>query len=175
MTFSTGIFLTAVRMYEPLFRVLILQLTYQFFGQIYEPQLSDAAGIEELKNQDKALNSILTSSLNVELVYVVLKSITSFNQIAAIGSNSGKIMATHADGLVISATSDQEPPKEIDLTADQLTFERQTIEECKKKRIQTLNQIEIKMVDKAADKKISEFMYQGMDHTDENEIDDPLE
>ncbi len=66
-------------MYEPLFRVLILQLTYQFFGQIYEPQLSDAAGIEELKNQDKALNSILTSSLNVELVYVVLKSITSFN------------------------------------------------------------------------------------------------
>ncbi len=118
---------------------------------------------------------ILTSSLNVELVYVVLKSITSFNQIAAIGSNSGKIMATHADGLVISATSDQEPPKEIDLTADQLTFERQTIEECKKKRIQTLNQIEIKMVDKAADKKISEFMYQGMDHTDDNEIDDPLE
>ena len=83
-------------------------------------------------------------------------------------------MATHADGLVISATSDQEPPKEIDLTADQLTFERQTIEECKKKRIQTLNQIEIKMVDKAADKKISEFMYQGMDHTD-SEIEDPLE
>ena len=37
MTFSTGIFLTGVRMYEPLFRVLILQLMYQFFGQLYEP------------------------------------------------------------------------------------------------------------------------------------------
>ena len=35
MTFSTGIFLTLVRLYEPLFRVLILQLIYQFFGQIY--------------------------------------------------------------------------------------------------------------------------------------------
>ena len=32
MTFSTGIFLTAVRLYEPLFRVLLLQMIYQFFG-----------------------------------------------------------------------------------------------------------------------------------------------
>ena len=32
MTFSTGIFLTAVRLYEPLFRVIILQTIYQYFG-----------------------------------------------------------------------------------------------------------------------------------------------
>ena len=32
MTFSTGIFLTAVRLYEPLFRVLLLQMIHQFFG-----------------------------------------------------------------------------------------------------------------------------------------------
>jgi len=32
MTFSTGIFLTAVRMFEPLFRVLAVQAVYQFFG-----------------------------------------------------------------------------------------------------------------------------------------------
>jgi hypothetical protein len=40
--------------------------------------------------------------------------------------------------------------------------------------MQTLNQIEIKMVDKAAEKKVSEFMYQGMDHQ-ETDIADPLE
>ena len=32
MTFSTGIFLTIVRLYEPLFRVLLLRVIYQFFG-----------------------------------------------------------------------------------------------------------------------------------------------
>ena len=79
MTFSTGIFLTAVRLYEPLFRVIILQNIYQFFGKIYEPKLTDNISIAELQGQDQALNSILTSSLNVELVYVVLKSITSFS------------------------------------------------------------------------------------------------
>ena len=66
----------------------------------------------------------MTSSLNVELVYVVLKSITSFSQVAAIGEGSSKkLHATHADGLVISATGDLEPPKEIYLTADPYTFE----------------------------------------------------
>ena len=79
MTFSTGIFLTLVRLYEPIFRVIILQNIYQYFGKIYEPKLTDDITIDELQKQDKALNSILTSSLNVELVYVVLKSITSFS------------------------------------------------------------------------------------------------
>mmetsp|Transcript_5702 Transcript_5702/g.7674 ORF Transcript_5702/g.7674 Transcript_5702/m.7674 type:complete len:135 (-) Transcript_5702:1770-2174(-) len=79
MTFSTGIFLTGVRLAEPLIRVLLMEIFYAYFGEIYEPKLSDAHGIEELRRQDKALSQILTSSLNVELVYVVLKSITSFS------------------------------------------------------------------------------------------------
>ena len=49
MTFSTGIFLTIVRLYEPLFRVMIFQLIYQFFGQIYEPKLRGASTIDDLK------------------------------------------------------------------------------------------------------------------------------
>ena len=52
MTFSTGIFLTGVRLYEPLFRVIILQNIYQFFGKIYEPNLKDSGSIAELKAQD---------------------------------------------------------------------------------------------------------------------------
>jgi hypothetical protein len=38
MTFSTGIFLTGIRMYEPLFRFLALQKIYQFWGEVYDPQ-----------------------------------------------------------------------------------------------------------------------------------------
>lgn len=52
MTFSTGIFLTLVRLYEPLFRVLFIQIIYQFWGSIYEPKLSGASSIDELKAQD---------------------------------------------------------------------------------------------------------------------------
>lgn len=56
MTFSTGIFLTGARLLEPLFRVLIWQKLYEFWGKIYEPKLKDADSIDELKKQDKALN-----------------------------------------------------------------------------------------------------------------------
>jgi len=52
MTFSTGIFLTLVRLYEPLFRVIILQNIYEFFGKIYEPKFKDSKDIAELKAQD---------------------------------------------------------------------------------------------------------------------------
>ena len=52
MTFSTGIFLGLARLAEPLFRVIIMQSIYQFFGQIYEPKLSDSKDIAELKAQD---------------------------------------------------------------------------------------------------------------------------
>ena len=71
---------------------------YAFFGEIYEPNLGDASGIEELKRQDKALSQILTSSLNVELVYVVLKSITSFSQNDTL---SGRLSG-NVEGVVFS-------------------------------------------------------------------------
>ena len=55
MTFSTGIFLTLVRLYEPLFRVIILQNIYQFFGKIYELNFSDSSSVAELEAQDQAI------------------------------------------------------------------------------------------------------------------------
>ena len=146
-----------VRLYEPLFRVLILQIVYQFFGKIYEPKLAENQSIAELKAQDQALNTILTSSLNVELVYVVLKSISSFASQDALGD------APHQKGLVVTTEVGQEPIKEINMKAGQLEFEQQALAECRKKRTQILQQIEIKMDEKFADKKISDFMYQGMD------------
>ena len=56
MAFSTGIFLTLVRLYEPLFRVLVTKSFYQFFGEIYVPELKQASSIEELNAQDQALS-----------------------------------------------------------------------------------------------------------------------
>jgi len=56
MTFSTGIFLGGVRLAEPLIRVLLMELIYTYFGEIYDPHLKDAKGIDELERQDKALS-----------------------------------------------------------------------------------------------------------------------
>jgi len=56
MTFSTGIFLTLVRLYEPLFRVIILENIYCYFGKIYEPKMNDSSSTADLVAQDMALN-----------------------------------------------------------------------------------------------------------------------
>ena len=43
--------------------------------------MSDGMTVEEFKLQNQAMNSILASSLNVELVYVILTSVTSFSKV----------------------------------------------------------------------------------------------
>ena len=74
MTFSTGILLTAARFYEPLFRFLMIKDAYEFFGEVYKDKLKEQ---EQQVNND-ALSSFLNSSLNVELVFIILKSINFF-------------------------------------------------------------------------------------------------
>ena len=103
MTFSTGIFLTAVRFYEPLFRNLFIESLYEIMGKLYEPQMSDGMSYEEFKLQNQAMNSILASSLNVELVYVILKSVTSFSKMELASSDMDE--TSRMSGLVI--TEDQ--------------------------------------------------------------------
>lgn len=78
MTFSTGIFLTAIRFVEPLFRYLMLAMIYQYFGLILGDKEGESEEQKLLKND--ALSSFLASSLNVELVYILLKSITTFSR-----------------------------------------------------------------------------------------------
>ena len=85
-----------------------------FFGKIYEPKLKDSGSVAELEAQDQALNSILTSSLNVELVYVVLKSITSFSANDTLGAGRAP---NHTDGLVVTTEKAQDPIKEINMKA----------------------------------------------------------
>lgn len=78
MTFSTGIFLTIARMFEPLFRYILWVKYYQFYGDFYENEKSQSAA--EIEIRTNALSSFLSSSLNVELVYILLESITTFSK-----------------------------------------------------------------------------------------------
>lgn len=78
MTFSTGIFLTLARLFEPLFRYILQVKYYQYYGDFYEQK--DAITKEEMEIQTNALSSFLSSSLNVELVYTLLESITTFSK-----------------------------------------------------------------------------------------------
>jgi hypothetical protein len=57
------------------------------------------------------MNSILASSLNVELVYIILKSVSSFSK------NDGDNTEEDADGVVMSVPLNQEKIMPIDLTA----------------------------------------------------------
>lgn len=77
MTFSTGIFLTGARLFEPLFRYILWVKYYQYYGNFYESKDSTQ---EEMELKTNALSSFLSSSLNVELVYTLLESITTFSK-----------------------------------------------------------------------------------------------
>ena len=131
MTFSTGIFLTLVRLYEPLFRVIILQNIYQFFGKVYVHKSKEFENIEQLKAQDQALNTILTSSLNVELVYVVLKGIVMFYK-------DETLEIEDSTDIVSAPMNNEEKVPLIDMNAADYKFEIDVANECARKRIRTL-------------------------------------
>lgn len=78
MTFSTGIFLTLVRLFEPFFRFIVLSQIYEFWGEFYKSK--DGQTEEEKQIENDALSSFLSSSLNVELVFILLSSITTFSK-----------------------------------------------------------------------------------------------
>lgn len=76
-TFTTGIFLTVIRLFEPLFKLLVYKQIWQLMGEIYEPK-KDEETEEERQIANDSLSTFLTSSLNVELVFIILTSITAF-------------------------------------------------------------------------------------------------
>ena len=71
--FSTGIILTFLRLYEPFFLFLIKRFTFNCFGIVVD--------MEEAGVQTKTLSTFLASSLNVELVHIILKGIKKFSNI----------------------------------------------------------------------------------------------
>lgn len=83
MTFSTGIFLTGARLLEPFFRYILLQKWYQYYGE--EPPVDK----DNLELFNVPLSNFITSSLNVELVYILLESITTFSKLTSVQSRTG--------------------------------------------------------------------------------------
>lgn len=132
MTFSTGIVLTAVRFAEPHFKFLVAEKLYSLMGDIYEPKMKDNMTVEEFKLQNQAMNSILASSLNVELVYVILKSVTSFSKIELASTDFDP--TNRLSGLVISTDPDQDPIRELNLNVVAQVLDAQVESECKKTR-----------------------------------------
>jgi hypothetical protein len=110
MLFTTGIFLTAVRLCEPLFRLIIVKQTYEFMGILYD----DENRKEKARQlETDTLNAFLNSSLNVELVYVILFSITTF------AKNSKEVSAKNKKKNKKQACDEVEPVnlEEPDLVA----------------------------------------------------------
>ena len=71
--FTTGIFLTLLRINEPYFYFVFYKTIMEFFGEV----LSEEDLIKE-ESLDDTLSTFLSSSLNVELVHIILKGITIF-------------------------------------------------------------------------------------------------
>lgn len=71
--FSTGIVLALVRLSEPFFLFLIKQFVCKCFGIVLD---EDKEGIKA-----QTLSTFLASSLNVELVHIILKGIKKFSNI----------------------------------------------------------------------------------------------
>jgi len=81
--FTTGIILAVVRLCEPLFVFLIKQFTFNCFGILLD---EEKEGV-----QTKTLSTFLASSLNVELVHIILKSVKKFSANRIDDTDSKKI------------------------------------------------------------------------------------
>ena len=67
---GTGILMSIVRMREPVFKAIVKRNMYQFFGE-----LTDEEG-DKGKGMDSTLLSFLMSSLNIELVHIILTTVS---------------------------------------------------------------------------------------------------
>jgi len=67
---GTGILMSIVRMREPVFKAIVKKFCYQFFGE-----LTDEEG-DKGKGMDSTLLSFLMSSLNIELVHIILTTVS---------------------------------------------------------------------------------------------------
>ena len=147
VTFTTGILLTVVRLFEPLFKLLVYKQIWQFWGEIYEPKQGNVTE-EEIQIANDSLSTFLTSSLNVELVYIILESITAFADNDERKLNVNQIMTQTMSVKV----------RVIDLEQPDDTFKAEIARDCDVKRLHILKEIEIKNVDKWDSAKAKDFV-----------------
>ena len=90
--FLTGFVMVLIRTFDPFYKFLIQRSVYEYFGFIKdEPE-------EGIKAQ--VLSSFLASSLNIELVYIILVGITRFsNEQQTIQNNQKEAIEKDDDNL----------------------------------------------------------------------------
>ena len=69
--FFSGWILVLIRIFDPFYRQILKKNMYELFGYVYNEDNS------QIKTQ--VLSSFLASSLNIELVYIILAGITRFS------------------------------------------------------------------------------------------------
>ena len=67
---ATGIFLSYFRMREPVFKKVMTKYIYQFFGELSDEDDGSKS------TMDSTLLSFLMSSLNIELVHIILTTVS---------------------------------------------------------------------------------------------------
>ena len=67
---ATGIFLSYFRMREPVFKKVMTKYIYQFFGELSDEDDGSKS------TMDCTLLSFLMSSLNIELVHIILTTVS---------------------------------------------------------------------------------------------------
>jgi hypothetical protein len=148
-TFTTGIFLTAVRLAEPLFRLIVIQEIYQFWGDIYEPS---GESQEQLQIANDALSTFLTSSLNVELVFIILTSITAFT----VQDDESEIANPLNFNFML--TKNTQKTHSIDIKKSDVAFESEVSRLATVTRLYHLKEVEIKNVDMWNSAKAKDFI-----------------
>ena len=68
---GTGILMSIVRMREPVFKAVIMKFIWQFFGELTDDDESKGGSM------DSTLLSFLMSSLNIELVHIILTTVSN--------------------------------------------------------------------------------------------------
>ena len=67
---GTGILMSIVRMREPVFKAILKRFTWQYFGELTDDEQGKSSGM------DSTLLSFLMSSLNIELVHIILTTVS---------------------------------------------------------------------------------------------------
>ena len=69
--FITGTVMGLIRQFDPFYRFLLKRGIFELFGEIIEEPKDNIAA--------EVLSTFLSSSLNIELVYIILAGITRFS------------------------------------------------------------------------------------------------
>ena len=153
-----------VRLFEPLFKLLVAKQIYQFWGEVYEPKPGEEDEVE-MQIASDSLSTFLSSSLNVELVYIILTSITAFSD------KDERQTGAAANSANMMQTGPEAPAHPINLNQSDAAFMQEVATACSVCRPHILKEIEIHNVAKWDSAKAKDFISNKVTTEKKNSID----